>query len=202
MDYVFGLVLRAIAVSLVLISYDIACQWFVNLFKRMNQSWPEEIRLTDSKTLIPAIPKLHEPMHHSTNHEAFSFNYIAGVGETDGECPERVWSPHNALGNSTKTQGPGGSQDVLDDHFGFWNWQKYTAMGKTLARRYKGAVALRNVQTEGHKGLTVTVHPEVVKEWEEMCTEWEDEVYPKTKPNPYHVEGASKCNSHPHPFFP
>lgn len=192
MDYVFGLVLRAIAISLVLISYDIACQWFVNLFKRMRESWPEEILPIDEKMLLPAIPKLHEPMHHSAGHDCFSFNYLFRVGETDGECPERVWSPHNALGNSTKTQGPGSRQDVLDDHFGFWNWQKYTNMGTTLLRRYRAAVALRNQQTEGHHGLTATIHPEVVKEWEKLCSEWEYEGYPKKKKSPYHVEGACK----------
>lgn len=192
MDYVFGMVLRAIAVSLVLISYDIVCQWFVNLFKRMAQDWPEEIRPQDQKTLIPAIPKLHEPMHRKTGHEAFSFNFIPGVGETDGECPERLWSPHNALGNSTKTQGPGSRQDILDDHFGFWNWQKYISIGTSLLRRYKAAVALRNLQNEGHRGLTATLHADVVAEWEKMCVEWEEEIYPKKKKNPYHTEGASE----------
>ena len=81
--------------------------------------------------LIPAIPKLHKPMHGHKNHDQYSLNFIPGVGKLDMEMLERVWVGHNALGNSTKTQGPGGRHDILDDHFSFWNWQKYIGMGKT-----------------------------------------------------------------------
>jgi hypothetical protein len=62
-------------------------------------------------------------------HEEFSCNYGPGLGLTDCEGPEQIWAGHNALGNAMKMQGPGSRQDVLDDHFGFWNWQKYITMG-------------------------------------------------------------------------
>ncbi|KDR84217.1 hypothetical protein GALMADRAFT_54716 [Galerina marginata CBS 339.88] len=141
--------------------------------------------------LRPAIPKLHEPMHQTKGHHMYSFNYIPGVGLTDGECPERVWGPHNALGNSTKTQGPGSRQDVLDDHFAFWNWLKYINMGRTLLRRYKAAVAQRNLQQEGHRGLTNSLDTELVGKWEKLCVEWEqDASFPKKKKNPYHTKDA------------
>ena len=44
MDYIFGSVLQLILVAMVLISYDVACQWFVNLFTRMKNDWPSEIK--------------------------------------------------------------------------------------------------------------------------------------------------------------
>ena len=94
------------------------------------------------------------------------------------------------LGNSTKTQGPGSRQDVLDDHFGFWNWQKYVGLGKTSSRKYKAAVAERNTQTEGHRGFTASLEEANVAKWEAMCIEWEHDDILKTKPNPYHVEGS------------
>ncbi|PPQ76700.1 hypothetical protein CVT26_004470 [Gymnopilus dilepis] len=188
MDYIFGSVLQQVAVALVLISYDIACQWFVNLFKRISQDWPQEIKPPHPIEFTPAIPKLHYSMHETTNHEVYSLNYIPGAGLSDGECPERVWAPHNALGNSTKTQAPGSRQDVLDDHFNFWNWLKYVGMGSTLSRRYKAAVAERNLQIEGHKGLTAVLKPAVVQQWETMCVEWEEAGYPKAKKNPYEVK--------------
>jgi len=193
MDYVFASVLQGIAVSLVIISYDIACQWFINLRKRINVDWPASLRPPPSTTLIPAIPKLHEPMHKRTKHQGYSFNYIPGAGLTDGECPERIWAPHNALANSTKTQGPGLCQDVLDDHFGFWNWLKYIGQGKTLARRYKAAVADRNLQTEAHRSLTESLDLASVDKWDKLCCEWEKEIHLKTKSSPYESEtiGAS-----------
>ncbi|KDR65962.1 hypothetical protein GALMADRAFT_81295 [Galerina marginata CBS 339.88] len=175
----------------VLISYDITCQWFVNLSTRIEEHWPEEIKPTRPINLIPAIPKLHEPMHDQTNHQVYSLKYICGAGHSDCECPERVWAPHNALGNSTKTQAPGSRHDVLDDHFGFWNWQKYIGLGATLLRKYRVAVAERNIQAEGHRGLTEALDQKLVQEWEVMCVAWEEDVFPKRKKNPYHVEGAS-----------
>ena len=190
MDYIAALVIYACAVSLIVFSYDIACQWFINLLRRVDDHWPAALKIPPSKKLIPAIPKLHEPMHGGKNHHEFSLNFIPGVGMSDMETPERVWAGHNGLGNSTKTQGPGGRQDVLDDHFRFWNWLTYTSMGKTLISRYKAALAERNRQVEGHRGLTNSLESEVVKKWELMCVAWEKCEYPKNGDNPYATSGA------------
>ena len=82
----------------------------------------------------------------------------------------------------------------MDDHFDFWNWLKYIGIGKTLLRKYKAAVAERNVQVEGHRGLTDVLEPRVVEGWERMCTEWEqDAAFPKKKKNPYYVEDGRTC---------
>ncbi|KAF8951356.1 hypothetical protein BDZ97DRAFT_1684845, partial [Flammula alnicola] len=45
MDYIFGSMLQFVMVNLILISYNIMCQWYINLFKRINQDWPEHIKL-------------------------------------------------------------------------------------------------------------------------------------------------------------
>ena len=123
---------------------DIACQWFVNLFVWMAEHWPPHLRIPASTKLIPTIPKLHELMHGQKNHQVYLLNFIPGVGKADMEMPEHIWAGHNGLGNSTKTQGPGGCHDVLDDHFSFWNWLKYVGLGKTLMSRYEVALAERN----------------------------------------------------------
>ena len=191
MDSIAASTIRVVLLLLIVVSYDIACQWFVNLFKRMDEHWPDDLKVPSTTQLIPAIPKLHEPMHKRANHEMFSLNFIPGVGKSDLETPERVWSAHNGLGDSTKTQGPGGRHDVLDDHFGFWNWLKYVGLGKTLMSKYKAAIAERNIQVEGHRGLTESLDAALVTRWEELCVEWENDSFPKTRPNPYHTEGSS-----------
>jgi len=191
MDYIFGSTLQHVLVPLIVISYDIACQWFTNLFRRIDSHWPQEILLRPGTQLIPAIPKLHEPMHQTANHQGYSLNYIPGVSLSDCKCPERVWGPHNVLGNSTKAQGPGSRQDVLDDHFGYWNWCKYISLGPTLLRRYKSAVADRNIQQEGHQGLSESVGEALTQKWEKLCIAWEQEIFPKTKKNPYETDGVS-----------
>ena len=198
MDYVFGSVMTLILVVMVLVSYDVACQWFVNLSTRMKQDWPDEIKFDRPIKLIPAIPKLHYAMHETANHEIFSLNLIPGAGLSNCECPERVWAPHNPLGNSTKTQAPGSRHDVLDDHFSSWNWLKYVGIGATLLRKYKAAVAERNIQSEGHQGLTDAINSTLVKAWEKLCEAWEaDDAFPKKTKNPYYVKELCKCSTAP-----
>ena len=192
MDYIFGLTLQHVFVPLVLISSDIACQWFINLSKRIDSHWLQEILLRPGTQLIPAILKLYEPMHQMANHQAYSLNFILGVGLLDCKCLERVWGPHNILGNSTKAQGPGSRQDVLDDHFGYWNWCKYISQGSTLLRHYKSAVANCNIQQEGHRGLSESLDVKLVEKWEKICAEWEGQVFPKTRKNLYEMDGVSE----------
>ncbi|PPR04510.1 hypothetical protein CVT24_013116 [Panaeolus cyanescens] len=189
MDYIFASGIREfLTLTTILISYDIACQWFKNLHSRMENLWPDSLKKIPKKVhLIPAVPKLHEPMHKQTdNHQQYSLNFIPGVGSSDLETPERVWAGHNQLGNSTKTQGPGSRHDNIDDHLNWWNWLKYISMGTTLMRRYLAALANRNLQTEAHKGLSANFEPSVVAEWEKMCQDWESAEYPRANvPNPY-----------------
>ncbi|PPR05872.1 hypothetical protein CVT24_006626 [Panaeolus cyanescens] len=132
--------------------------------------WPEHLRIPKTTTLIPAIPKLHEPMHQATNHQVFSLNFISGVGLSDLETPERVWGPHNNFGNGTKTQGPGSRQDTLDDHFGFWNWLKFIGI------------------VEGHRGFSESLDHELLASFETICADWEADAFPKKVKNPYETE--------------
>ena len=128
MDYIFASAIKSTELRLIAISYDIACQWFVNIFNRMS-AWPKELQLRPGLNLRPLIPKFHEPAHLHKQHEQYSFNLAEGLGLSDGECPERVWGSHNVLAGSTRTTGPGTREDMLDDHFSHWNWLKYSAMG-------------------------------------------------------------------------
>ncbi|KAF9472049.1 hypothetical protein BDN70DRAFT_819206, partial [Pholiota conissans] len=177
MDYIFASAARLLDAVAITVSYDIACQWFKNLHKRM-KSWPSDLRIAPEIETRPLIPKFHEPAHHEKDHEQFSFNLAIGAGQSDGEVPERVWAGHNGLGGSTKTHGPGSRQDILDDHFGFWNWQKYANMGKFLI-----------LFVEAHRGFTEFLPPSMVAEWEEMCTVWDADKYPKAVPNPFSIGG-------------
>lgn len=188
MDYIFGSAIQGFKEHpVVLISYDISCQWFTNLDKRMAaKDWPKAFTIPKNTTLIPAIPKLHEPMHIAESHQVYSLNYIPGVGLSDMETPERVWGFHNPLGTSTRTQGWGTRHLVLDSHFSHWNWMKYASMGPTLLRKYRTALANRNLQVEAHRGLSEAIGKVLVAKWEAMCIAYEeDPSIPKVKPCPY-----------------
>lgn len=64
--------------------------------------------------------------------------------------------------------------------------------GRTLLRKYKAAISERNKQTEAHRGFTASLPKDIVATWEKMCVEWNADSFPKTAPNPYKTESASK----------
>ncbi len=129
MDFIFETALHDFTKLLFgIISYDIACQWFINLYKQM-LGWPTSLKVDRPLALMPVIPKFHELAHHAEDHHTFSCNLVKGLDNCDCKGPEHIWGSHNALGNSTKTMGLGSWHDVLEDHFDFWNWLKYAAMG-------------------------------------------------------------------------
>lgn len=131
MDYILASALQGWAVCLLLISYDIACQWFVNFFKRMTQQWPPELRLHPQiQQIRPAIPAFHLRAHGQKDHAQYCLHWLRGIGNCNCEGPERIWSGSNGSANSTKSMGPGTRHDTLDCVFNFWNWRKYADMGK------------------------------------------------------------------------
>ncbi|THU83963.1 hypothetical protein K435DRAFT_595662, partial [Dendrothele bispora CBS 962.96] len=68
-------------------------------------------------------------------------NYTHGVGQTDAEGIERVWSGLGGVATSLKEMGPGSHHDTLEDHIGHWNWCKVIGLGSILKRRLVNAVA-------------------------------------------------------------
>lgn len=131
MDYLLFSTLQQTRDVMVLnISYDIACQWSKNLWDRMSR-YPSAIHLDlSNKTIVFLVPKFHLPAHIAACQITFSYNLIKGVGRTDGEAPECGWANINPVATSTREMGPGSWRDILDDHFGDFNWKKVTNFGK------------------------------------------------------------------------
>lgn len=129
MDYLVFSSLCGRSVNRIVFSYDIACQWYKNIWRRM-QILPERLQFTEivKKTTF-LVPKFHLPAHIAECNLNFSFNLTKHVGRTDGEAPERGWSRTNQLATSTREMGPGFRRDTLDDHFNDWNWKKITGLG-------------------------------------------------------------------------
>ena len=129
MDYLFFSGLQGVSTLPLVVSYDIACQWHHNLWKRM-ETYPSSLHLDyDARRVTFVVPKFHLPAHIEKCQTSFSLNLEVGVGRTDGEAPERGWANTNRISSSTKEMGPGAHRDVLDDHFGDWNWKKVYSMG-------------------------------------------------------------------------
>ncbi|KAG1809885.1 uncharacterized protein HD556DRAFT_1428132 [Suillus plorans] len=125
MDYLFFSSMRSSRdVHVLNISYDIACQWNKKLWSHM-LAFPHEYHINhDEKVITFFVPKFHLLAHITSCQTKFSFNFIKGVGRTDGEAPEHGWADINPLATSTRKMGPGSRRDTIDVHFNDWNWKK------------------------------------------------------------------------------
>ncbi|KAG2045963.1 hypothetical protein BDR06DRAFT_985710 [Suillus hirtellus] len=87
MDYIFFSTITPLLLLSVVISYDIACQWKLNLLKRM-LALPGDIQIpvvTAVAVFLFAVPKFHAPAHEEKCSTPHSLNLMPGVGRTDGE---------------------------------------------------------------------------------------------------------------------
>ncbi|KAG1844382.1 hypothetical protein F4604DRAFT_1596194 [Suillus subluteus] len=141
MDYIVFSALSTLSTApIVNFSYDIACQWYKKLWQRVSTALPLQLQPNRTQTTFNFfVPKFHIAAHIPACQTNFSFNWTPGVGRTDGEVPERGWADINHIASSTKEMGPGSRRDILDDHFGDWNWKKVASLG-TSSKMIKEAV--------------------------------------------------------------
>ncbi|KAJ7701974.1 hypothetical protein B0H16DRAFT_1748387 [Mycena metata] len=183
MDYMF---FRSIAGSPLVhffVSYDIACQWHIHVWDRLQQYQDETIIIDGlGKFVTFLVPKFHLPAHIEECNLKFSFNLTRYVGQTDGEAPERGWANANPLARSTKEMGPGSRRDTLDDHFNDANHKKIIALGYMLRKKVENAVAEMVRTRQALQDLERSLGAEVVEDWEAMASAWEENA---ANPNPF-----------------
>jgi hypothetical protein len=209
MDYLFYHSIQQSPLKNFIISYDIACQWSINLKERMF-AFDHQFFLFNGVTQVKFfVPKFHLPAHISVCRSNYSFNYGKGVGRTEGEAPERGWSDTNALAPSTREMGPGSRRDTLDYHFGDHNWQKVIGMGKycnqhtcdallmcltkgaSLHRKLLSAATDMAEHVISHNELSSTFSKEILDSWTNQVEAWEND---PTQLNPFEaiVQGTSR----------
>ena len=109
-------------------SYNIMCQWGLNLQKHLEDFPLENAGCLDDQIVACVVPKFHLATHQESCRANFSLNYKPGVGWSNMEGPERTWFGLQG-GGLTKDQGPGYWSDAMDDKFGHWNWSKLVRLG-------------------------------------------------------------------------
>lgn len=129
MDYFLGSSLKLHTPSRLVASYDIGYQWYKNMVRRFATYPSNPISSGEISDIEVMVPKFHLAAHIKACQTEFSFNYVPGVGRTDGESPERGWSDINAVAMSTREMGPGSRRDTLDDHLNDRNWRKIANIG-------------------------------------------------------------------------
>ncbi|KAJ6449962.1 hypothetical protein C8R45DRAFT_1114370 [Mycena sanguinolenta] len=168
------------------VSYDIACQWHLNIWTRMLNYADATLTLPGrGRFLTFLVPKFHLPAHIEACNLKYSFNLTRFVGQTDGEAPERGWADANPLARSTKEMGPGFRRDTLDDHFNDWNHKKIIGLGHMLCRKVEKAVPEMVKTQRALDDMNESLgrqSAEVVAEWTKMAETWEEDV---DEPNPF-----------------
>ncbi|KAG1896035.1 uncharacterized protein F5891DRAFT_1130408 [Suillus fuscotomentosus] len=103
----------------------------------------------------------------------FSFNFIKGVGRTDGEAPEHGWANINPIVTSTREMGPGSRRNILDDHFNDWNWKKICAIGLIFHRKYNFALIEVQERVDDLINFEASLAADELVEWRRDIEAWE-----------------------------
>ncbi|KAF7295610.1 CxC2 domain-containing protein [Mycena indigotica] len=178
-----------LAILFITISYDIACQWKVNLPERMRRlPAPMQQNLEETKIQF-GLPVFHAPIHNTECNNENHLERQPGTAKTDGEGIERVWSVLNPIAFSTKEMGLGHRADVIEDRVDNHNFLKNLGLGNTLKRRLVLALAERSHQIDAFEAVSEGVHSDLIKEWKRALRLWEED---HSQPNPFATKNQ-KC---------
>ncbi|KAK0499952.1 hypothetical protein EDD18DRAFT_1348753 [Armillaria luteobubalina] len=175
MDFSYLTAVRRFAgVPRIVTSYDIACQWSINLEERINIY--SDFMQPKIPRKVYLVPKFHLPGHIKDCQEKYCMSFHIHVSENDGEAPECSWAISNGVAASTREMGPGHRHKKLDQHFGDFNWQKNcvtSTIGDTLLRKIKDAMPKASDHEDQFERFTASLPQNNVVKWTQMVEDWE-----------------------------
>jgi hypothetical protein len=131
MDYVLSQSLQRLGgIPLVIVLYDVMCQYWKNLKRRVDQS--PYLHLDPDLVMHKGIGLFHVHGHKDECMPMFAPTYIPGAGNVDGEILETLWSPIENVSGSTRAMTTSHRQETLDDHMNDSNWKKLVGMGEPI----------------------------------------------------------------------
>ncbi|KAJ7052811.1 hypothetical protein C8F01DRAFT_952234, partial [Mycena amicta] len=191
MDYILLHAIGDARVKLLLLSYDIACQWKLHLLECI-QRFADDAGIPDlAKFKIQfGLPVWHAAAHKINCQASMSLSHAAGVGRTDGEGIERTWATLNPISFATKEMGEGNRLDSIDDKVDHIGFEKNVGQGGTLARKLVIAVAERDKQINEFVEIDRGLEPSLRREWQQQVMDW---IADGSKPNPYVMSGGREA---------
>ncbi|PIL33158.1 hypothetical protein GSI_04608 [Ganoderma sinense ZZ0214-1] len=162
--------------------YDINCQYRIHFKSRIMELREQFPTLSTFQILffpytLPAIGKFHAPAHTSSCRTAYSYNFLPGVGMTDGEALERIWSVFNSLALRTKEMSSGHRHDVINDFHSDMNVRRLHAMPLTLSDRYARAIEHKERTADHLDALEETIgDAATLARWQRRIDEWVERV--------------------------
>ncbi|KAJ7761472.1 hypothetical protein B0H14DRAFT_3510958 [Mycena olivaceomarginata] len=175
-DYLLLSLLLGFALLWLVVSYDIACQYYKKFWERVEEL-PDSMKLHIPRDCVFwKVPNFHLMGHGTPCHCCFSFHFLWGAGKSHGETVEQNWSFSNGAAASTKRMGPGGRHGTLEDIFGFHNFERQLAMHRVLPRRLAEAIDEAKKCKLAHEAFTEGLMSQAsneVAEWRAWVEEWE-----------------------------
>ncbi|KAK0496440.1 hypothetical protein EDD18DRAFT_1074246 [Armillaria luteobubalina] len=101
MDFGYLTTVRCFAgIPWIVMSYNIACQWSINLEEWINIysdfMWPKILKK------VYLVLKFHLPGHIKDCQEKYCMSFHIDVGENDREAPEHSWAISNGVAALTR----------------------------------------------------------------------------------------------------
>jgi hypothetical protein len=121
-------------IPVVLLMYDIMCQYRVNFKRRVKKS--PELILPRALELQTGIGLFHIHGHQDSCLPQYSPSFIPGAKQVDGEIMETLWAPLNNISQSLCGMSLAHRQEVLDAHMNYSNWKKMIQMGMCISVFY------------------------------------------------------------------
>jgi hypothetical protein len=113
-----------------LLSYDAVCGYCINAQTRWRDFFPGLANVI--KTPIWLVPLLHVMGHKDACAYLYASSYQQCAAHCHSETAEQPWAEHNQAGPLTCQMNPGHRQDVLNAHFGDWNFKKMHNCGECI----------------------------------------------------------------------
>ncbi|KAK7694425.1 hypothetical protein QCA50_001611 [Cerrena zonata] len=165
MDYAFiQAILYVRDLLVVLLLYDIMCQFWVN-FRRRLSAMPSELKLPDGVEFKRGIGLFHVHGHVKECFARYAPTFIKGAGMLDGEIIETLWSLLNYTASSARAMSWFHRQEYIDAHMCDSNWKKLIGMVAAIFRKWKNAVDQAAESEEDFQSLCTSVGEEKSKKW-------------------------------------
>ncbi|KZV68900.1 hypothetical protein PENSPDRAFT_581762 [Peniophora sp. CONT] len=175
-------------------TYDIACQWSVNFHRRLRK-YARCAFLSGKEVQVRfAIPKMHIKGHGPDCNEAYSLNYLPGVGRLHAEGIEAGWADLNGAALSTREMSKAARHEAIDDLLSAINWRKTIGMGTYLLDGLEDTVYEHVKQQVIFDRFEKTFPAGVVMTWRAIYDKW---VIDPTAENPFHAveDGKAYANA-------
>ncbi|KAF9000338.1 hypothetical protein BDZ89DRAFT_1147323 [Hymenopellis radicata] len=170
-DFVLYSLLSRMGLKEVTVTYDIACQYLKHFHERV-LALPAGLRELGLPEITWGLPVWHAGVHDIKCEAAESLKYKSGVGKTDGEGIERVWSVFNPMSYMTREEQPGARADDIEDKADCHNFAKNIGLGQTLLRRLRIALQERAVQIKSFEEADCALDDDLRSDWMEGVSAW------------------------------